>query len=480
MFKQTYLILLNFVLSYCSVVAQEMDLLLQKDQRLSHTDFELALKWAENQRDLAISKNDNKALMQAYALIGNIYNQEEEQDQFGKAIEAYLNALRESRALKDEKSEAYILRNIAILYEKSEFYQMAAEYNEDSYKILERISDDKQILFASLRYAAESLRKYQQYSEAMEYYRQAESIFLNANDDKDKGLALIYEGMGDVFENQSSYDSALHYYDRANDILRFNQDDKAAVFILNKISNTYMDLEKYDRALEVLLETKSMFGGLDSNGPVLTGILNGIGDCYLKQGKYNEAISYLHEAEQKGEQAKEKNKLIDTYELLCEVYMEKGDLTNTIYYLNKQRILLNAKKKEDRRKELLMQGNIHDMMLAQNVSERNLTQLKIDIASNSRNIVIISAVLVCLILTFVTLIFYKKYQRKKLIGKWYYDQNKIITNLANKMGDPLNRISDDLMIMKMIHQTDEYEDSIKRSKHLKKIIETIDKVNSIN
>ena len=347
-------------------------------------------------------------------------------------------------------------------------------------KILERISDDKQILFASLQYVAESLRKYHQYSESRKYYREAEKIFLNANDDKDKGLALIYEGIGDVFENQGTYDSAVHYYNKAENILRENQNNEATVLILDKIGSGYKDLEKFDKALEVLLETKSMLDELDSNEPVLIGILNSIGDCYLKQGKYDEAISYLIEAERKGEQAKEKDKLIDTYELLGEVYMEKQDVISTVTYLSKQRILNNTKKKEDQQEELVMQGNIHDMMLVENASERSLTQLEMDIAANSRNIVIISAVLVCLILTFMTLVFYKKYQRKKLIGKWYYDQNKVIANLADKMNDPVNRIADDLMIMKMIHQTDEYEDSIKRSKHLKRIIETIDKVNNIN
>ncbi|MBN1326579.1 MAG: tetratricopeptide repeat protein [Candidatus Cloacimonetes bacterium] len=153
---------------------------------------------------------------------------------------------------------------------------------------LEKVNNkEKIILLKELaeKYLADDPRK------SIDFSQQILSLINEDNRDK----VIIYNILGEAYENLDDHDNAIHYYKLTVDSSRNVKDNEAKAYALYSLAIIYDDTGVHDKAIIYYSQAAALYQKLDQKG-IQANILNNIGLIYEGISVYDKALEYYLQA----------------------------------------------------------------------------------------------------------------------------------------------------------------------------------------
>ncbi len=296
---------------------------------------------------------------QTISTLCNIGNAQEAKSAFTDAQQTYLWALALADSTKNHTQLASIYNNLGSIYQVIGHYTSAESY----------------------------LKK---------------SIALHTKLKNNSGLGYAYSNLGTFYQAQQNYDSAENYFNQA--VKLFTQTSN-----LTELAGAYTNLGmlfthalQYNKALDFLKQSLELNRQL-KNVADEAAVLTNIGVCLHDQKKYRQALTYFLQAEKITEKLEAPNLLADIYYNISSAYEETGnmrlaltysqqyaDLKDTLFTRESNRLISEMRQKYEAEQS--------EKQISQLQTERALQQSEITVKTQQRNIILLSATLILILL----------------------------------------------------------------------------------
>ena len=251
--------------------------------------------------------------------------------EFDKAV-----SLIESKGTTKQRTEE--IENSKAAYENHK--KLAQQHDEIAEKHKEVYESQVKSLVQDYRNRADIKRMEVKYSEALAYLDSARVLQEEHFGLQDPDLAIIYNNMGFVYNEQGNSDKAMEFYNKALKIeelvLNPLSPDLAATY--NNIGSVYYAqgdsdkaMEFYDKALKIQEQV------LNPLSHALAVAYSNIGLVYLAQGDYDKAMEFLNKALKIDEQVLNplSPDLATSYSNIGVVYKSQGDYDKAMEFYDK-------------------------------------------------------------------------------------------------------------------------------------------------
>lgn len=330
----------------------KIHILTQLSHWLSVYDIEKANRYANQALALAEKEGDVTSIAASKNAIGRIfYNQGD----YRKALELHLQALRSYEKIKDSIGIAETLNKIAAVYTREIDVSSTLKYAQQAKEVSKRIGYKKGLSDAFFNIARASLEK-KDFNNSIAYYQQSMMISLTTGDLE--GLTYAYNNMGVTYYRMKDYEKAVEYYGKS---LNIN--------------------EKYLRDYTMLAAT------YDNIGDVKRTIL-----------QYDSALYYTEKGLVFGKKVNARNRIMEGYESLMQLYKARKDYPNAFNYYEKFISLKDSLFSEQKSKNLESLERDY---------EAEKEQIKIDLENKERQVqkimvyVLIGSLVFMLIIAFL-------------------------------------------------------------------------------
>ncbi len=161
----------------------------------------------------------------------------------------------------------------------------------------------------------------QKYDDALRYYREAVTWKKKAGSEKE--LASTYNNIGSIYMNRNMYDSSLYYFNISLEIRKSTDDHRGLGIVYKNIGECYFrqdDLKTAEENYKLSLEYRRKFA--DQTGIAST--LIAFGKVRNKQGRYNEGLKMLLEADSLAKASGSLSHQLDAAVELWSIYKNMG------------------------------------------------------------------------------------------------------------------------------------------------------------
>ncbi|MBN1948277.1 MAG: tetratricopeptide repeat-containing sensor histidine kinase, partial [Candidatus Cloacimonetes bacterium] len=221
-----------------------------------------------------------------------IYNKLAEENWYNapaKSVEYGEAALEIARKYNQREMEASALINIGNGYLFSgEFDKAKNEYLQPGLILSRKIGYEKGLVGAMNSLGAISMNL-GDYDTALHFFTEALDL-LREQGDKEK-IAKLEMNIASLYTSQGDYDKAVEYFFASLGVFEEIGDELMVARTLNNIAIAYHSWENYDKALEYYQKSLATYEKLED----LTGTaipLNNIGEIYKDRGDYDIALDY--------------------------------------------------------------------------------------------------------------------------------------------------------------------------------------------
>ncbi|MEO6683548.1 MAG: adenylate/guanylate cyclase domain-containing protein, partial [Ginsengibacter sp.] len=250
-------------------------------------------------------------------------------DDQSKAIELAIRARDFSKEVNYPIGEAYAYKNIGIIYYyQGDYFRSLENYNA-SLKIFLSIKDNVGI---SNLYSNIGVIYYNQ----ADYVKALENQLLSLQyaelaNDKLRILTALNNIGGIYYIKPATWDKALEYFYRALPLCEELGNTNALGAISTNIGNIYFSKNDDEKALEYFNRSLNAYGSSDGSQNAYISL----GKLYLREGKYNIALSNLRKALTISENLKDDISIVQTLMVYGNLYVNQGDYKTAIDYYKK-------------------------------------------------------------------------------------------------------------------------------------------------
>ncbi len=138
-------------------------------------------------------------------------------------------------------------------------------------------------------------------------------------------LAKLHHGLGGAYKSMDRPDAARQHFDKAIALYAIENDRGSIYRVENDLGDLHLREGHLDLAEQHLLKALSGAGELDLDRRGRGHILIGLGEIELRRGRVAEAIEYLEQAIDAGEETAERIVLAEARILLAQVEERKGN-----------------------------------------------------------------------------------------------------------------------------------------------------------
>ncbi len=338
-------LIIIFFSSLNAIGSNEKDSLLtaietaETDSSKSRLYFELSQLY-ENKNDSLFLKHLNTALGlakktdYAHALIwcnDELGYYHRQKAQYGKALQAHLNALKLAEKINYTEYLPRINNNIGVVYRRLDEYNSAVDYHLKALKYAEKYSDKR-----SLMYAQNSLGNIfnlmKQYDQAMKYFNMA---LTNAEKSKNyRSLAINYNNIGEVYEHKGNLDLALKHYFKSLEYNQKNNSKRGIAICYDCIGSVFAQQESYDKAINYFKKAIDLNTQMGDHFYVAVSLLN-TGEAYMQINVFDKAKNYLTKALNLAKEIGSKSIIRDANKFLSKLYEKMQQPAKAYSYYKK-------------------------------------------------------------------------------------------------------------------------------------------------
>jgi tetratricopeptide (TPR) repeat protein len=278
---------------YVNKVLLEANNLFRKDNAQS-------LQLAKEALSISIKLNYNKGIIKSYYAIGNAYNIFAKLDM---AKDQYQNALEQAQKINDTAMMQLCYTSLGIVHSKLDDYKKAIGYYQQSAVLSQALHDTTQVIKSNIGISMVMI-KIKEYDQWNTYSSIAVEKASKGSNPLNLVLALHDRGaafhrMGKERKMPSLYDSAMLYYQQAQQLLQFKvslSEREAMTYISqNDMGSLFLEQKQYDSA-QVYLE-KALEGARKQNSvSIICSIYNDLGQIAMVNKDFVRAEKYLQEA----------------------------------------------------------------------------------------------------------------------------------------------------------------------------------------
>ena len=219
--------------------------------------------------------------------------------------------------------------NIGAVYFNYGDDALALKYYLKALKIAEEIQDSSRIYAAYNNIGGLYSNKRETLNEALKYYQKALPFLSAVNDIDQEGK--LYSNLGELYMSTKNYDSSLKYLNKA---LAFSNDDQFSPHTLNVKAKVLFAKGEEVEAIRLHKQAINTAKKAEQK-TFLTETLIGLGESYLKQKRFNEAINTLKTAQEVAESISSIYHLEDTYKFLSDAFAALNNYQQAFYYEEK-------------------------------------------------------------------------------------------------------------------------------------------------
>jgi serine phosphatase RsbU (regulator of sigma subunit) len=256
---------------------------------LSVYDIEKANRYSKQALSLAQKDNYPQGIAASKNAMGRVYYI---QGDYRKALELHFEALRGYESIKDSLGMAETLNKIATVYTREVDAENTMKYALQAKEIAKGIGN-KKALAESFFNVARSYFVKNDYNNSIAYYQQALIIGLKISDLE--GITYAYNNMGVTYARMGDYEKASEFYQKS---LEMN--------------------EKYIKDYTMLAAT-----------------FDNIGDIKRLTSQYDSARYYTEKGLAFGQKVNARNRVMESYESLMQLYKLLKDDAKTLEYYEK-------------------------------------------------------------------------------------------------------------------------------------------------
>jgi len=227
----------------------------------------------------------------AFAL-NNIGINYQNQGDYIKAIDYYIQAQEIYREIDDKKGTAKCFNNIGLIYKSQGDYAKAVDFFTQSLKMHEEIGA-KQGMGVALNNIGTIYKAQEDYTKAIDFFTQSRKIYEEINDQR--RVATSLNNIGTIYLNQGDYTKAIDHFTQSLKTYKAFEDKKGIALALNNIGVIYNKQKDYTKAIDYYTQCLEIYKALgDKSG--IANTLNNIGTIYQDQGNPLKALEYYKNA----------------------------------------------------------------------------------------------------------------------------------------------------------------------------------------
>ncbi len=282
-------------------------------------DYKKARDIFKEERNVAESLGNEKAIAQALHNLGTVALQEGKYDRAEKLMKEVVE-VRED--MDDKIGLGKSLNNLGNIHYLKGDFDKAQKNHERSLEIRKEI-DDQSGIASSLNNLALIFVAQGKLDEALQYHKKSLHIKEKVGDKS--GIAESLNNLGIIYENKGNLEKALDFFERGMDIEKKIGDKDDIATSLNNIGNIYYKkgeihdaLKKYKESLEINENIGNKLGSIPPK--------EGIAKANIELGEYDRSVKYGKDALELCEEIGAKSEKGVAHKVLGQVYREFGEL----------------------------------------------------------------------------------------------------------------------------------------------------------
>lgn len=307
---------------------------------------------------IARAAGDSDNVVFALNRIGYIYR---EKGQYLKATSYYNAALASNKGEKNVAEAANSYLNIGVLYHDQSNYKDALRYEEKGLALY-RESGDQGRIANSLARLGNVYLDLEDSSKALQYYEEARTIFAAIN--HQRGIAVCLNNIAMIYGGRHQVSKSIDYYTQALKIREAIGDRNGVALVCNNLGSTYLELKQYEKAIYFLNKSLVISRELGYRD-MMRSDYNWLSKTYEALGDYQKSLSFYKQ-----------------FHLLSDSLFNDRN-SKEMNELSKK---FDTERREKDYASLLRESELRDEALAQ---------------ERTRNLVMISALLLLIVLVFV-------------------------------------------------------------------------------
>jgi len=236
---------------------------------------------------IALREGDNQMLGVILNLMGDIYTS---LSKYNDALSSYNESIKFFDKSGNEKTASSTVVNIGNLYSYQGNTKEALRFYNLAYQRKLKINDPEGTARALINMSGmNSLLK--NFPESIRLSKEAERICDAHNLTFLK--SYIYQNLCNTFVKVGKADSAIYYYDKVIAIHRLSGEKSYLATALNGKANAYIELKKYEEALECVNEALQISIEVDSKADIMNAY-SLLGIIYFTMNQFKEAYLYVY------------------------------------------------------------------------------------------------------------------------------------------------------------------------------------------
>lgn len=374
-------------------------------------------------------------------------------NEMGKAIEYYKKTLTHFEKAGFEKGIGEYHNQIGLSKYYIGSYAEAMEHFLSSMAIAERRKDQGDIAMLSHNIAMIYFDR-KKYQDAISYYNRALKYFIQKN--KKVSIGVCESNIGAIYDMLEKYDTARIHYNKALEAHRSVNDKRGIAADLLNLANTELFLENYKVCEKYIREAVQLNKELDD--------IQGLSICdftlanlSMRTNKIDEAITLLHRSEQRADSAGYYKLKSDIYEKLAECYTKLNDFELAYNYQLKFNAVKDSLFNEASNQQMAdMQTRYETEKIEKSLSEANrqkeIQKVKHDNEMKQGRVVTYSSVAGLILVAFLTLVIFNRYQIKRKANMLLESRNREIEKHKNIILEKNKDITDSIRYARRIQE----------------------------
>lgn len=206
--------------------------------------------------DILEKTNVQKDLLNAYYNLGYFYGSFED---FQEAIKSYEKAVEIGFALQDSAYLSRIYNNLGLTYQYVGVYDKAIQYQLKALTLKQRLNDPT--IYVTYVNIGVCYNKQKMKTEAIYNFEQAISLLKNDTTQTEyrNDIGVCYNGIGEAYQDENMYDSALIYYKKAYEhAIKIENYNMMADYHL-RIGSIFMSQNNFEEAESAFEKSAEIF-----------------------------------------------------------------------------------------------------------------------------------------------------------------------------------------------------------------------------